>query len=258
MKSVIGFGGQEPVQSEAKPQVVTTSGQPVRSLVSIRFADVEKSYTYYNDRFDLSVGDRVYVSGKMAGRMGMVASVNTRFKIKLSDYEKVVANPHIVFRGDYEQVLDKMVAYHGEVSAALFRSWVMPPQQEEDEIVMGDGYTLSLNHLRDCDDVEPAVLKRALTYCEEGRVRYLSLENGVGTAFVEGSKWYEVNFRYDGGEVTDVYCDCPYPGLCKHSLAVVLTLQVLLDHVREENFAAVDRGFFFGTIVSAGQSVTLR
>ena len=260
MKNVIGFRIDTPADQEAAPQPVVTHDVPVRSLVSVSFTDIAKNYTYYNDKFDLSVGDMVYVSGKLAGRMGVVASVGTKFKIRLSDYERVIANPHIQFHGHYTQVLDKMIACEGGVSADTFRSWVIAPSAEGEtsEIVMGEGYVLPLEYLRSCDDVDMTILRRAIEYCEEGRVRYLSLQNGVGTAFVEGTKWYEVNFRYADGMVTDLYCDCPYPNLCKHSLAVVLTLQVLLDHVPADDFVAIDRQFFFKTIVVGKQDVILR
>ncbi|MBQ0037100.1 MAG: SWIM zinc finger family protein [Clostridiales bacterium] len=259
MKSILGFGISSAPISPKTPQVAEV--HPVRSLVSVSFQDITKHYTYYNDRFDLSVGDRVYVSGKLAGRMGIVASVNTKFKINLSDYEKVVANPKITFHGTYRHVVDKMVACgDAGVDADTFRGWVTPPVpegQEPPQIVMGEGYCLPLDGFQQSDDVDMKIVERALEYCQEGRVRYLSVQNGVGTAFVEGTCWYEVNFRFDGATVSELYCGCPYPGLCKHAIAVLMTLRVLLNNMDAENFTAVDREFFLNTVIAGKQDITL-
>lgn len=48
-------------------------------------------WAYYNDSFDLKVGDFVYVEGKLEGYRGQVTEVNYSFKIKPSDYKKVIA-----------------------------------------------------------------------------------------------------------------------------------------------------------------------
>jgi hypothetical protein len=47
--------------------------------------------SYYNDEFDLKVGDRVYVDGKLEGQLGYITGVSYNFKVKLSDYKKVIA-----------------------------------------------------------------------------------------------------------------------------------------------------------------------
>ena len=50
-----------------------------------------KSLAYYNDQFDLKPCDRVYVDGKLEGQLGIVTAVNYNFKIKLSEYKRVIA-----------------------------------------------------------------------------------------------------------------------------------------------------------------------
>lgn len=47
--------------------------------------------SYYNDAFDLKCGDIVFVEGKLEGLRGRVVDVAYNFKIKLSDYKKVVS-----------------------------------------------------------------------------------------------------------------------------------------------------------------------
>ena len=63
---------------------------PVKSVVQVFFPDRNASYAYFNDRFDLQPGDLVYVEGKLEGFQGRVESVSHNFKIKLSDYKRVI------------------------------------------------------------------------------------------------------------------------------------------------------------------------
>ena len=101
MKNAIGFqpspeqSASPAVQPAAPPQ--TESSVP--SLVYIRFSGIEKAYAYYNDRFDLHEGDRVFVSGKLSDRAGRVESVNTHFRLDLSRYERVLARADRVLHG---------------------------------------------------------------------------------------------------------------------------------------------------------------
>ena len=263
MKNVIGFGREEEkggkVQQEVERDITNA---PIRSLVQVRFAGVDRCYTYYNDRFDLRPDDMVFVSGKLSDRPGIVESVNYKFKINLADYERVIARPDVKMSGTYFPVMDKMVSYDpNAVSPDTFRSWVKPPIDEDDEdklrFVMGEGYKFELERFYEDDDVNPEVFQRALDYCNGGRVRYLAVQDGVGTAFVEGSKWYEINFRYEDGYISDLYCECPYSGLCKHNLAVLISLRDLLQKLDKEAFVSINKNFFLRMLSISGQAVTL-
>ena len=238
--------------------------QPVRCVVEVHFPGVDKEYRYYNDLFDLKVGDAVFVSGKLAGKLGFVTSLTTRFKVDLAYYQKVVAQPDIRFSGSFTPGLSMMLSPGSAASpsAETFRGWVKPPREDEgiNQIVVGEGYAFDLESFEQDDEVDADVLARALDYCKEGRVRYLSLQNGVGTAFVEGSVWYEVNFRFVEGQVWDMYCDCPYPGLCKHDLAVLIVLRALLcqpELFGESDFVAIDQAFFSKIVSMNRQRVTV-
>ncbi len=261
MKNIIGFSWGD----EEKPAVVAEnenqeSKEPVKSLVKVRFPELNRSYAYYNDQFDLHEGDMVFVSGKLAGECGIVDTVNYKFKINLADYERVIAHPVVQLHGTYAPVLDKMVSYDREaVSPDAFRSWVKAPvlDEEQPEYVMGSGYSFDLEHFMEDDDVDHNVLQRALEYCNEGKVQYLTIRDGIGTAFVEGNKWYEINFKYDNGFVSEMYCECPYAGLCKHNLAVLITLKEMLKKTEKEEFTAFSRGFFIRTLTISGQAISL-
>lgn len=269
MKNIIGFSiGDEideildaPEDTKAPESFEET---PVKSVVTVRFLEDGRCLTYYNDRFALKCGDNVYVSGKMAGKLGVIESVTTKFKICLSDYKKVIARVRMELHGTYEHVLDKMVCYGNEApDADAFRSWVIPPLEEGEEmpeIILGEGYSFELDELERCEDIQARIVERAFEYCNNGNIMYLSVKNGIGTAFVSGTRNYEVNFKIDGRTITDLYCDCPYPGLCKHSLATMITLRGLLEEIPEENadnFVAIGDALFWTIIRRSTDKITI-
>ncbi len=144
--------------------------RPVCSLVSIRFAKSNRTLTYYNDKFDLEVGDHVFVSGRLAGQLGIVEKVTTKFKINLADYQRVISKADRSIHGTYRSVLDKMVSYDQDaMTPEAFRTWILPPahlleeeNEKKEEIIVGEGYELDLSHLEDNDEVDPSVLQRAV------------------------------------------------------------------------------------------------
>ena len=68
--TISGFGGaskegqETPAAREAEP----VSAAPRKSVVQVCFPETGRSLAYYNDRFNLKAGDRVYVSGKLDAR----------------------------------------------------------------------------------------------------------------------------------------------------------------------------------------------
>lgn len=104
-----------------------------------------------------------------------------------------------------------------------------------------------------------AFAEQAVGYCTDGRVRYLCVQNGVGQAYVAGTKWYWVDFRFNDGMMTDIYCDCPYSELCKHEVAVALTLRMLFKQPQFKDagdFMALDRWVFWH-LASRAESITI-
>lgn len=251
----IGFMkfGERKEEREAT-SVASVPEVPVKSLVKVHFGSMGKELVYYNDRFALAEGDAVYVGGKMAGQIGVVTSVTTKFRIHSSDYQKVLAKLDLEFHGHFTRVQDKMVCHDDIViSPAQFQSWVTPPiekkdDDEEDVIISGEGDEISLDDIINNPNITQPILHRALDYCKQGFVRYICIENGVGIAFVEGTKWYRVDFRYENGRMSDIFCDCPYPELCKHEVAVALNLNMLAhqkDMDIDHDFVALDRDLFW-------------
>ena len=57
---------------------------PVKSVVQVYFPAKGTKLAYFNDLFDLHIGDIVYVEGKLEGLRGQVMDVAHNFKIKVS------------------------------------------------------------------------------------------------------------------------------------------------------------------------------
>ena len=80
-----------------------------KSVVDVFFPDRHLTCSYYNDMFDLKRGDIVYVDGKVEGLRGRVVNVSYTFKIKLSDYKRVigVADTDVVADERFKNNIDK-------------------------------------------------------------------------------------------------------------------------------------------------------
>ena len=61
MKYKIGFHGYEENNNEDLQVAEAVENKPVKSVVQVRFPSQGRSFAYYNDRFDLRVGDIVFV-----------------------------------------------------------------------------------------------------------------------------------------------------------------------------------------------------
>ena len=256
----IGFSIEPAQEAPTLTLPIPEPSKPVRSLVQVRFEGDGRLLTYYNDLFDLAPGDRVFVSGKLAGIPGTVEKITTKFKINLSNYERVISMVRIEIHGSYEKLIDKMVSYDSiALSPDQFRAWAKPPRAEEEEIVAGDGFEINLDDITGSDDINENVFDRAVEYCRNGNVAYISVINGIGTAFVHGTEWYEVNFRLDNALLTEMYCECPYPGLCKHLIAVAIILNGLVKEGldTEKDFVAIDDSYFWGFVARSTNKITL-
>ena len=84
----IGFAScSDESVSQSIPSAVSPAGRaPRKSVVRIHFSARNMTLSYYNDAFDLKVGNLVYVDGKLEGLRGRVVDITYNFKIKLSDY----------------------------------------------------------------------------------------------------------------------------------------------------------------------------
>jgi len=80
---------------------------------------------------------------------------------------------------------------------------------------------ISDEDIRDCSDY--SVYQRGLEYYQEGMVEDILHQKGNNTvvAEVKGTKKYRIEFYIDENKIYST-CDCPYAGVCKHTIAALL------------------------------------
>lgn len=261
----IGFAAE---RSERKPIAATyTAPQqaaPRRSVVQVSFSGRNTTLSYYNDRFDLHRGDMVYVDGKLEGLRGRVTEVNYNFKIKVSDYKRVIAVVDTTVSGQFFMAGSHFVTFdRAALPQSKIVTWFKAPAREDDEIVSGsDDTAFCLEDLGGMK-VSAAIAERGRDYYLENRVRYLSIDGTRGCAIVEGSEGYEVEFEYRDGEISGLVCSCFCGYGCKHEFAAMLQLRETLELIekryadeyeRTGYFAAVNKGTLFAFAIDGKET----
>lgn len=251
MRLKIGFAG-DPEDRSASIETqydLPKSTAPRKSVVQIRFPDRGTTLAYYNDLFDLRIGDLVYVDGKLEGKQGRVVEVNYNFKIKRSDYKKVVALVDTDVRGRFYMAGSHFVAFdRTALPGSKVATWFKAPAKEDDEFVSGnDDTAFRLDNLEEMK-VSPAVAERGHDYYLENRVRYICIDATHGYAVVEGSEAYEVEFDYRNGEISNLICSCFCSYNCKHAFAAMLQLKETLELIEKNYAAEYDRSDYFAAV----------
>lgn len=222
---------------------------PRRSVVQVRFRERNLTLAYYNDRFDLHPGDLVYVEGKLAGYQGRVVEVNYNFRIKLSDYKRVIALVDTHVKGQFFAVESYFVTFDRmALPPDKAVRWFKVPEEEEEYVCGRDESSFSLEHLGEMK-VSQAIAERGHDYYMEDRVRYLCLDGTRGYAIVEGSSPYEVEFDYAEGQISGLTCSCYCSGICKHEVAVMLQLRALLDQIGKDCGEQYVPGGYFAAVL---------
>ena len=260
------FEEKKKEQNESVPEQKTVI--PKKSLVQVSFPGRDATLAYYNDLFDLQPGDRVYVEGKLEGIQGRVTSVNYNFRIKPSDYKRVIHVVDTEVHGDFLNTGSHFVTFDKTaIPYEKVHTWFCAPGEEEEYISGSDDSSFKPDDLG-AMGVTPEIAERGHRYYMESRVRYLSVDNGVGKAIVEGTENYEIEFLFRDGEICDLTCSCfcSYP--CKHEFAAMLQLNetmefILKEHAKEYGessyFAAIDKGTLLSFALDGkpGGSITL-
>ena len=262
----IGFNTGAFDNKYAEPECITPMEQPVprRSVVQVYFAERNMKLAYYNDRFDLKCGDLVYVDGKLEGILGRVTEVSYNFKIKVSDYKRVIALVDTNVKGQFFMAGSHFASFdRNALPAAKIINWFKAPSDEEEEFVSGNDDTAFLLENLNEMNVSSAAAERGHKYYMENRVRYICIDGTYGYAIVEGSKTYEVEFQYNNSEISGLTCSCFCSGGCKHQFAAMLqlreTLEIIENQYAEEYsrtgyFAAVHKGTLFAFAVDGKDS----
>lgn len=238
--------------------------QPRKSVVQVYFSGRHMTLAYFNDQFDLHIGDMVYVDGKLEGLIGRVTEVNYNFKIKVSDYKRVIAVVDTDVHGQFFMAGSHFLTFDKDAlpSSKAIR-WFKAPSKDDDEFVSGsDNTTFSLDDLTGMW-ITSVTAERGHEYYMENKVRYISIDCTKGYAIVEGTKAYEVEFEYHGGEISQLVCSCFCSYNCKHEVAAMLqlreTLQIIEKNYKEEfertgYFAAVDKGVMFSFAIGGKET----
>lgn len=258
MKFPIGFHAeQENTPAKQPEEAPAVSTAPRKSVVQVHFPARNMSLAYYNDRFDLRPGDLVFVDGKLAGLRGRVTDVSYTFKIKLSDYQRVIAVADTNLSGEFFLAGSHFVTF--DETALPFEKvlgWFRPPADPEEEYVSGyDGKSFPLAHPEKMG-ISPTVADRGADYYRENKVVYLSIDaEGRGRAIVEGRTAYTPEFGFRDGTVTDLTCSCfcGYP--CKHGFAAMLQLRETLEFVLRHYAAQFEET---GYLAAVSRDVFLR
>ena len=265
----IGFVMETQEEKEKNEAVTAIPSEttPRRSVVRVAFAGRGMPLSYYNDRFDLQVGDIVYVDGKLEGQQGRVTEVSYNFKIRISEYQRVIAVADTAVHGRFFKAASHLVTFERDVlPCAKARTWFKAPISEEDPFISGSDETaFSMNDPHGMP-FSPIIAERGHAYYMENRVRYLCIDGTKGYAIVEGSDHYEVEFNYRGGEISGLVCSCFCSFNCKHEFAALLqlkeTLSVIEKHYADayaaaDYFAAIDSGTLFAYAVNGKETGTV-
>lgn len=259
-KYPIGFNTKLDDESKINVPMEVCKGviEPKQSVVQVYFPHRGMGWAYYNDSFDLKVGDFVYVEGKLEGCRGQVTEVNYSFKIKLSEYKKVIAVIDTNVRGDLYLAGSHVVSFDkNAIPFSKVLTWFKAPENEE-EYVCGndDTNTFTLEDLSKMKISHDAA-NRGHDYYMENRVAYIEVDGTRGHAVVEGSENYEIEFNYVNGEISNLKCSCFCSGACKHEFAAMLQLKETLELItknyeKEYNdyFAVISKGVFMNTVMN--------
>ena len=248
MKYKIGFHGYEEEKKEDLQPLEIGENKPVKSIVQVRFPSQGRSFAYYNDRFDLLVGDIVFVEGKLEGVQGFVTEVSRSFKIKLSDYKRVISvadttvKGELFFGGSHLIAFDKSVISYEKV-----RGWFLPPESDEEVAVGYDDEGFFLDELGDFE-IKPEIAKRGFDYYNHNKVVYISVDGTTGRAIVEGSRFYEVSFDCGNGGIRNITCDCFCSYHCKHEFAALLQLRETLKIIEDLYDDEYSQGDYFAAV----------
>ena len=263
---ISGFGStpvdKKNVMPAYQPEKETIS--PRKSVVQVRFPGKGMALSYYNDQFNLEVGDLVYVDGKLEGQLGRITDVNHNFKIKISEYKKVIAVVNTEVHGQFYMAGSHFITFDATVlPKEQITMWFKAPTKEDEEYVSSnDDTSFRLDDLKGMN-ITSTIADRSHEYYIENRVRYVCLNGTQGYAIVEGNESYIIEFEYRNGEISHLICDCPCSYNCKHEFATMLqlreTLEIINKHYCEEfertgYFAAINKGTLFAFAVDGKET----
>lgn len=248
MMNKIGFGNEVSTENVKTTVAGERCINPRKSVVTVYFSERNMKLAYYNDMFDLRVGDIVFVEGKLEGMQGRVIDVNYNFRIKISDYKKVIALADTDVKGRFFMADSHFISFESSVIPyKKVLSWYKPPADEEEFVSGSDETTILLSEL-DNWKLNQQIAQRGEEYYYRNRVIYLSVDGTKGRAIVEGEKVYELSFDYNNGEISGLNCDCFCSYACKHQVAAMLQLRDILEVIEKDYTDIYMKNNYFSAI----------
>ena len=257
----IGFTAETEQEDKRTFENVSVQKEPIiikNSVVDVYFPDRDLTCSYYNDMFNLKCGDIVYVEGKLEGKRGRVVDINYNFKIKLSDYKRVIGVADTDVIGEFHLAGSHFITIdEGALKYDQIATWFKAPESEDEEYVSSSSdETFNLADLSGMN-IKNEVAERGHEYYIENRVVYIELNHGKGRALVTGGKTYDVEFNYNGEDILGLVCNCYCTGACKHEFAAMLQIRDILAIIKNEYpfidhndyLAAVSKTSFFEFVI---------
>lgn len=256
-KFSIGFNADAQTDTVIHTPTVACEEKTRPSMVFVYFPHRNNGWTYYNDSFDLKVGDWVYVEGKLEGYKGRITEVNYSFKIKISDYKRVIARIDTDISGDFKLTDTHLVTLDRDaIPYEKIKNWYNAPQFDDEEFAVGNDDTtkillddLSKIHISACE------ANKAQEYYIDNKVSYICVDGIHGRAIIEvHTENYEVEFNYINGCVSNLKCQCYCSGVCKHILAALLQLRDIVKFIQDnyadtDYFAAISKEQFVNAVM---------
>ena len=251
MKFKIGFTAEKEEKTTPIPSLTPPpkKQEAVQSLVQVKFPSMSKPLTYYNGSFDLKMGDIVYVDGKLEGQRGTVVDIEYNFKIKVHQFQTVVAVVDTEVHGQFYVAGSHFVTFDPlAIPKEKIASWFMAPSNADEIYVVGyDDTSFPLSDIH-AFKIGQQIAERGFEYYSENRVCYISIDGTKGYAFVDGSEGYEVEFLYEDGQISHMTCGCPCGYHCKHEFAALLQLRETLDLIETNYAEQYEKSKYFAAI----------
>lgn len=165
----IGFWSENEQSKEQKNETTQFKAEKTEakeSVVRVYFPARGFACSYYNDKFDLKKGDGVYVDGKLEGLLGFITEVSYCFKIKLSEYKRVIYRVDTEIRGKLYLLGDFFAAFDEDViPKEKILPWFVRPDIEDDVACSyGGGTEAELSDSEFTCDKLPLSLSNVIPY----------------------------------------------------------------------------------------------
>ncbi|MBE6703000.1 MAG: hypothetical protein E7585_06290 [Ruminococcaceae bacterium] len=233
-----------------------------KRLVEIQFDSHDSKLSYLCKIENIEVGDLVTVDGKLEDQIGTVTKVLKAFKTPKFEMKWVTAVLNRDLTGEYRKIGDDIVSLGGTLTSEKFCTMYIGERYKGNEGIGEADLDIDLATFEESGFIDDElVMLKGKDYYKHDRVAYISLQNGMGKAYVIGSEWYEIDFKYEDGKVTYIACECPYFGNCKHIVAVLFKLREMLKKIRKidcgANFTACRKECFNHLLTAAKGRIVL-